>query len=459
MKRFLALLMMVTVAGCEPGKPEAPPAPVAWVPCPAYSAEVLAFRGIEPEVWARVECGTLKVPLDYDDPEGDWLTMALTRLRATDSARRRGILAFNPGGPGGAGFLMPAEIVSKSAARTLAEDFDLIGFDPRGVGQSTKVECSLPPMRSVPGNLTEEKARALFEAGRAANEACGRAHTAFLQHLTTADVARDLDALRRSLREDRLSFFGVSWGTALGAVYRSMFPSRVRRMWLDSPALLHFRADTFDGLRVAATARMVTRFAEWVAQRHNEYGFGGTASEVERAWEELSRREGPAVAGLASAESAAWPEAATTLRRLRGREGAAPSPAPEPKEPQGMPERFNPTMQRAVFCNQDTGRAGFGQAWADYQERLRRHPLAAATAPFHAGCAGWPLPAQQIPLQRNDTPLMLSGHRHESQSPYEWTPQMRDAIGGTIETIDDDVHGSVPMNERSALRMAEWFRE
>jgi pimeloyl-ACP methyl ester carboxylesterase len=110
--------------------------------------------GIKPEVWARVGCGTLKVPLDYDDPEGDWITIAATRLRATDPARRRGILAFNPGGPGGAGFLMPAEIVSKSAARTLADDLDLIGFDPRGVGHSSKVECALPPMQAAPEILT-----------------------------------------------------------------------------------------------------------------------------------------------------------------------------------------------------------------------------------------------------------------------------------------------------------------
>lgn len=415
-----------------------------------------------------MECGTVSVPLDYRKPRGRQITIAITRLKAVDQVHRLGSLALNPGGPGGSGYLMPVEIIMMSETNARLNDrYDLIGFDPRGVGYSTKVNCSHPGGKPpAPGPLTKEAARRVYDSEVDHNGACGRSDPGFLGGLTTVTMARDLDRVRIALGERKLDFFGVSWGTWLGAVYRSTFPGSVGRMFLDSVALPRFRLDDFENGRTAASERNFSRMAAWIAQRHGTYGFGTTPAQVRtailalrRAYDETPRRytdlamaaDGAMVAMLAIQPSPEWPRAGKALKELRDATGTTAPPTikeifgggPQEPPPSDAPERINPTAGQAVFCNEDPSRLGFSAAWAEYQRRLERNPVTGRASRFSAGCAGWPLPVQKIRVHHTGGSLVLSGHRYEAISPYEWTTQMQSTIGGTVFTVNDDMHGSV----------------
>jgi pimeloyl-ACP methyl ester carboxylesterase len=199
---------------------------LAWRPCPI------------PELPTR-ECGELVVPLDYSEPRGATIALAVARVPAPDPAARIGSLFLNPGGPGQPGFEeLPIMYAALPAA--LPARFDIVGFDPRGVGESAPVHCFASAEESavffaaeprVPVGPDEEAAllRSYGDLGRR----CGERNAALLPHLSSANVARDLDRLRQAVGDPRLTYWGVSYGTYLGATYVNIFPDRIRAMLLD----------------------------------------------------------------------------------------------------------------------------------------------------------------------------------------------------------------------------------
>jgi pimeloyl-ACP methyl ester carboxylesterase len=460
-----------------------------WQPCPTYSDEVLRSRGVTddrmPEFRAllnRMDCGTVSVPMDYREPRGRQITVAITRLRAADQARRLGSIAVNPGGPGGSGYLTAIDfMMTNQESARLDDRYDLIGFDPRGIGYSTKVSCqgAGPVGPPTSGPVTEAAARAGYDAEAAANRACGQSDPDFLGQLTTANVARDLERVRIALGERKLNFLGVSWGTWLGAVYRGSFPGSVGRMFLDSVVGPESSADAVEDGRAAATEHNFARLAAWIASHDDRYGFGTSADQVRTAVLALVRAydtnpkqftdlgmpaDGAMVARLASQDSRDWPRVSQALAELRDSTGATAPPtvkeifdAPPRTSPPGAPEVFNPTMQKATVCNEDPARFDFATAWAEYQQRVEQNPVTGRATMFSAGCAGWPLPGREVELRPATGSLVLAGHRYEAGTPYEWTPQMRDAIGGQVFTVEDDVHGSVLREPGCAAELVSYF--
>ena len=203
-------LGLTTLAPGTPAAAAGPLSTITWAPCPAYSDEALQAM-VRPEMLARftaalarTECGTVSTPLDHRRPQGRQITVALTRIKAVNQADRLGSLALNPGGPGGSGYLWPAQLMLRDNTAALNQRYDLIGFDPRGVGYSTKTNCEPPqddPGPPPPGPLTAEAAHRIFESQSGALAACGRSDPEFLSRLTTADVAGDLDRIRAGLGE------------------------------------------------------------------------------------------------------------------------------------------------------------------------------------------------------------------------------------------------------------------
>ncbi|WP_204004520.1 alpha/beta fold hydrolase [Virgisporangium aurantiacum] len=466
-----------TWAVVGPGSASAiePTAPtVTWVACPAYSDAVLdaVVPGRLEQTRAlvqRMECGTVSVPMDYRDPGGRQITVAVTRIRATDQAHRLGSLAFNPGGPGGSGYLTPVRVaVANASTARLNERYDLIGFDPRGVGNSTKVTCAMPPpVVTPPGPLTEETARRLYDAAADANAACVRTDPAFLAQVNTPNVARDLDRVRAALGERRLSYVGVSWGTRLGLVYRTLFPAAVGRMFLDSVLPTWFVNDALDDGQAAAQERQFLRLAAWMAERNDVYGFGRTTDEVRAAVIDMQRDYDanprtftdlpmPLDAGLiaqaGSQLAVNWPMFAEVLAQLRDATGPTAPPAvrklllggdPRPDVPADMPELYNKTMEQATVCGDDPARPDFTAVWATFQRRIADNPVAGRGLQMNLRCAGWSVPGHSFSARRTGAPVALAGHRHELVTPYEWALQAHAVAGGTLLTVDDDVHGSV----------------
>ncbi|WP_308797673.1 alpha/beta fold hydrolase [Agromyces silvae] len=209
---------------------------LAWEGCEDY-----ATTAQDDEVFAAVptaECARLEVPMDYADREGATASVAVVRIPARGESL--GPLLFNPGGPGGSGLIGTVAASALMSESAITERFDLVGFDPRGVGATEPaVDCRLTDdspeaaallqqLGSVTPSLTEADTTALAE--RCAD---GSGGMDALAHVGTRTTANDMDVLREALGEDELNFLGQSYGTRLGAVYAEQFPNRVRAMVLD----------------------------------------------------------------------------------------------------------------------------------------------------------------------------------------------------------------------------------
>jgi pimeloyl-ACP methyl ester carboxylesterase len=231
--------MLLLVAGCAGGAPRtvtlpppaAPPAPAALS---SYYEQDVTWFGCE----GGLECARVVVPLDYAHPEGDRIELALKRSRAGLPGSRVGSLLINPGGPGvsGVSAVEPARAALGWDVRAV---YDVVGFDPRGIGGSSPIRCvgeaDLDEWRSADYDQATAAGvdRRIADARRLATE-CGARAGALLPFVDTESTARDLDVVRAVLGDERLHYLGVSYGTELGATYAGLFPERVGRMVLDA---------------------------------------------------------------------------------------------------------------------------------------------------------------------------------------------------------------------------------
>lgn len=236
---------------------------------------------------ASFQCATLQVPLDYSDPGSGTIDIAISRVEAGSAKERRGVLLLNPGGPGGPGLGLPVD-PTLSISEKVRRQYDLIGFDPRGVGHSSPLSCGL----SDDDRDTERPYKAKtfardVERARTVAAKCQAAAGGTLRHLTTRNTARDMDAIRAALGEKKISYLGMSYGTYLGAVYTQLFPRRADRFVLDSAA---DPAGYGRGMFTAMAKRAepaFTRWTRWTARRHTAYGLGRTPAAVRRTFWDL----------------------------------------------------------------------------------------------------------------------------------------------------------------------------
>ncbi|MFF2007565.1 alpha/beta hydrolase [Streptomyces sp. NPDC058195] len=229
---FVALSTTVTAAVLTGAAP--PGAAASTGSVPALSWRSCAQEGGP----AGQECAELAVPQDYRAPDGPRLSLAVTRVRSDRPDERRGTLLVIAGGPGGSGVRQVTQ-TGRALQRATGGRYDIVGLDPRGVGGSTKAACGLGPedrelvnIRSWPGpdgSVTENVTRA-----RRVAETCARNGGALLRSLTTANEVRDIDLFRQALGEEKLSAWGRSYGTYVGAVYAQKYPRHTDRWVLDS---------------------------------------------------------------------------------------------------------------------------------------------------------------------------------------------------------------------------------
>jgi pimeloyl-ACP methyl ester carboxylesterase len=262
------------------------PAPVRWHACSGSSL-------------ARAQCATVAVPMDWASPrDGRLVHLAISRVR--HSARPYdGVMLVNPGGPGVSGLALST--VGAQVPGRIGDRYDWIGFDPRGVGASSpRLSCDAhyaagprplfaPP---TPGTVATWLRRSAAYA-----TACGAAGGALLDHMTTEDTAKDMEYLRVALSAPRISYYGYSYGTYLGQVYATLFPSKVDRMVLDSnvdPRRVWYGANLDQDVAFQTT---IERFFAWVAKADSTYHLGATTASVEQHYAQTAQALASSPAG------------------------------------------------------------------------------------------------------------------------------------------------------------------
>ncbi|MFE1414211.1 alpha/beta hydrolase [Streptomyces sp. NPDC058746] len=285
----LVLIAVTALLGASPGAatarslgaPPAPPVPVlSWGPCD--------------DPGDGFECATARVPLDYREPGGRTIALAVTRRLASDRAHRTGVLLLHPGGPGNSGVGFARNSYDALPA-SLRDSFDVVGYDMRGVARSGQVECwndqeysaAVDSARGVPGpGALNSAVRQGLDFATACKERAGD----LVPFIGTGSNAKDIDLLRQALGEETLTFYGRSFGSFVGTVYAAQFPRRVRAMVLDGAYDPQHYADVpyaYDAGQFVALDAAVGRFLDWCAQNATACGFG--EGRPRQAFEQLKR--------------------------------------------------------------------------------------------------------------------------------------------------------------------------
>jgi pimeloyl-ACP methyl ester carboxylesterase len=444
------LACAVAAVGCTSGGSPGPAGSSAASPAAAAGqAGTLSWHSCSGQ-GDPIRCASLRVPLDYRHPAGRKITLALSEVPATaPAAQQQGDLLVNPGGPGGSGLSL-ATTVAQGLDRSVSAAYNIIGFDPRGVGASVPaLRCDpgfFAPVRPdyIPANARAEQVL----IGRAKRYAadCQRRYGWLLPFMTTADTARDMDSIRAARGQQKISYFGYSWGTYLGQVYATLFPHRLRRMVLDSivdPRGVWY-ADNIS--QDYAFEGRIRAFFSWVAAHDAVYGLGSTEAQVEQAWHRARARlqahpvrgpDGPVIGPdefddtflQGGYENIFWPGLATALAAY------VRAPASSVTSSRG-PARLLVAQYRELGAQDENGFAVYNavqcsdvnwpRSWAKWDADTRR---VYRTAPFmawdnawfNAACAFWPVrgPAQPLQIRGAGLPgiLMIQGTL-DAATPY-----------------------------------------
>ncbi|MER7466888.1 alpha/beta hydrolase [Streptomyces sp. NPDC097981] len=257
-----------------------------------YAPGKPSWQRCSPDQPAAFECATIKVPLDYRHPRGAMLAIALSRMKSENPAKRHGALLLNPGGPGASGLNRPL-VMNRLMPGEVREQYDLIGFAPRGVGPSSPITCGMTPdEENEERPYKEETFQKDVAWARTVADKCREKSGPVLPFITTRNTARDMDAIRVALGEKKISYVGYSYGTYMGAVYTQMFPKRTDRFVLDSavdPGRV-WRGMTQVWATEAEPA--FKRWTQWTAGRAAEYQLGDTPEAVAKTfWDIVARAD------------------------------------------------------------------------------------------------------------------------------------------------------------------------
>ncbi|HEY4610486.1 MAG TPA: alpha/beta fold hydrolase [Ilumatobacteraceae bacterium] len=251
-----------------------------WGPCDDLNAQDPALQ-----------CAKLKVPLDYDDPSGDSVDLALIKVPAQGD--RTGAVLFNPGGPGASGFDFVAFGGAGMSSTLGLDSLDLIGFDPRGVDRSGGIRCVSDEFEDqhvyaddTPDTPEEQALKE--EATSGFIRGCTTKYGDTLRDYSTANTARDMDAIRVALGDDKISYYGGSYGTYLGATYATMFPDRVRAMVLDSA--VEPNGDTAEQQFETQPVAFEAVFDRWAAWCEGDATCDFTGPDVPGRWDQLKQK-------------------------------------------------------------------------------------------------------------------------------------------------------------------------
>ncbi|MFF4020560.1 alpha/beta hydrolase [Streptomyces sp. NPDC001843] len=476
-----AVLLSLLPAGCGDGSKDGDltAQKLDWKDCPAPSAAEGGGSAPSPlpdgTVW---QCATLQAPLDWSKPKGDRIGLALIRAAASGPASRRiGSLVFNFGGPGGSGVsTLPAFGEDYAKLRTR---YDLVSFDPRGVGRSSPVECENDAQLdeyfqqdATPDNGAE-RAR-LLDRTKMFNAACEKHSAKILPHVRTTDAARDMDLMRKVLGDAKLYYFGISYGTELGAVYAHLFPRHVGRAVFDAVVDPTQNAEQSSLGQARGFQLALDNFAEDCTSKTTECPIGDTPQDVKariaKLLSDLERKPIPGVLPRELTQTDAtngiaqslyskdfWEYLTEGLQQAYGGDGKILmllSDSMNGRDENG--EYSNITAANiAINCSDEKSR--YTSAYV--QQRL---PEFRAASPLFGdylawglvGCTDWAVPgAADHPdvSAPGSAPILVVGNTGDPATPYEGAKKMVDSLGkgvGVELTYRGQGHGAYDSKNR-----------
>jgi pimeloyl-ACP methyl ester carboxylesterase len=467
-------------APASPGT-SATPTPGATSTRPAaggYPARLAAFYTQQVD-WKgcsdnpRQLCGTIAVPVDYTKPQGQRFTLALRKAPATDPSRRVGSLLINPGGPGGSGveYAQYSSFVFSPAVRAV---YDVVGFDPRGIGGSDAVSCLTDAQMDTlfstdPTPDTPEEEKAVRTTADSVARSCAARGGERALHMSSTEVARDMDVMRVVFGDAKLNFFGGSYGTFLGALYADTFPDKVGRMVLDSamsPNQTDAQEMTYD---IQGFEASIDAFIDWCVARSDCALGSDKAAARGRIADLLDAVESK---GLATSKpgltrigegwvgfsifmclysDSSWPTLNRGLAQaFSGRGDILLAKGMSVVERSATGRYATSSYLQAMLpvrCA-DWPRSTDTPATLAEQARLKKaHPLwAKMTGEIYDSCAAWPTSGRTpkgTTLAVGAAPILVIGNQRDPATPIGGTKQLaKDLASGVLLTSDHDGHGT-----------------
>lgn len=448
---------VLAVSGCgrdagptASGSPPAPTAPDAGSPGTAAHPALDAFyrQSLAWSPCGAAECASATVPLDYADPTGRVLTLALRRVAAT-AQPRRGSLFVAPGGPG-----VDPVALGDWFPHTGLDAFDLVEWTPRGLNASATVSCggdaAVDALRAVDASPDTEAERvALVEAARSFGAACAAGtDRGLLAHLSSAEDARDLDILRAAVGDDTLNYYGASYSTLLGAWYADLFPGRVGRLVLDSPVDITGRRTV---PQAAGFEANLAAFATWCAGRAGCLP-GVTATELTAtlaSWlHALDASPVPAGGRRLSQTDAAtgiaaflylgpggWDALGRAIGAARAGDGSQLLLAADALTGRSAGGHYGPLVPAgtAILCA-DEPRTSTADAFRRWDQDKAAAPIFGDLTGPDVGCSDWPAPApaESPPSYPAGPPVLVVGATGDSATPYAWAQETAGALASSV---------------------------
>ncbi|GAA1992429.1 alpha/beta hydrolase [Amycolatopsis minnesotensis] len=421
----------------------------------------------------KFQCARADVPVSYREPAGAKLALSVIKLPASDPAHRIGSLFFNFGGPGTGGVSELTRFADRYPDELRAR-FDLVSFDPRGIGGSTAISC--PGADQLPGRgspLRPDQRDAFYAASAAAGKACAAGSPALLPHLSSANVARDMELLRQSVGDKALNLYGYSYGTYLGATYANLFPGTVRAITMDGTLDLVANATGAPGQQdepvdvradvARGQQQELDAFFDACVKAGPKCAF--SAGDPRQKFADIFARlsQGP-VGGVtlpslletinrAQYQSARWTKLAQTLTALAPASQGAAAAHPPVLDPYVATHSPGFLAVQCVDSDNPADPAAYDRVAAS---EAKRQPYFGTSAVFNmAQCIGWPARDQDRypgPWNRpRKNPILIVNSRHDPATPLHDAQATARQLGdGRVLVVDGYGHTTLDVHSACA---------
>lgn len=406
------------------------------------------------------ECATIEVPLKWNDPEGATLSLLLTRVPATGDDKK-GSLLINPGGPGGSGAEHVAAYGSMTISSTVRKQYDLIGFDPRGVKDSDGVQClddaETDEMLSTDIPDTEEGKKKAKEWADKLAKACKAKSSDRIQYVDTYSAARDMDVIRAAVESEKLDYLGFSYGTYLGATYAEMYPERTGHLILDGAMDPALTTNEIVAGQAAGFEQAIKDFVTWCQNERGTCPLTGSVDEGIQQLRDFMTNAGknpiPTASGRKLNETLAstailtalysnetWEYVALGIESAKNNNSADVllmlADLANEREEDGSFKSNSTFANVAVNCLDHIGVTDEKWLKAEGERLAKKYPtFGPSLGTEEDGCANWPAKPVRYPEEihaKGSSTIVVIGTTHDPATPYAWAESLNKQLDNSV---------------------------